>query len=242
MQIIPVIDLMGGQVVHAKHGLRGQYQPINSQLTPLSEPLAIVEALLKLYPFDTLYIADIDAILGVGSHFEVVESICKTYPQLNLWLDSGVRQANARALYMGKQVRVIIGSENIKNLQDYRAISYACQSQSQSQHILSVDFNQAGAMGISELHDTAHYWPDEVICMSLTSVGSAHGVDIDRLKQLQSINNLRSNPSIIYAAGGLRNVDEAKELAKLDIKGILVATALHQKELSVVDIHYLKTI
>ncbi len=238
MQIIPVIDLMGGQVVHAKHGLRGQYQPINSQLTPLSEPLAIVEALLKLYPFDTLYIADIDAILGTGSHIEVIENICKTYPQLNLWLDCGIRQANARALYMSKQVRVIIGSENIKNLQDYRAISYACHSQ----HILSVDFNQAGAMGISELHETAHYWSDEVICMSLTSVGSAHGVDIGRLKQLQSLNNLRSNPSIIYAAGGLRNVDEAKELAKLDIKGILVATALHQKELSVEDIHYLETI
>lgn len=238
MQIIPVIDLMGGQVVHAKHGLRGQYQPINSQLTPLSEPLAIVEALLKLYPFDTLYIADIDAILGVGSHIEVIESVCESYPQLNVWLDSGIRQANARALYMGKQVKAIVGSENIENLQDYRAISYACKSQ----HILSADFNQAGAMGIPELHDTAHYWPDEVICMSLTTVGSAQGIDIEQLKKLNALNSLRKHPSAIYAAGGLRDMNDAKELTELGIKGVLVATALHQKKLSVEDIHYLATI
>ncbi len=235
MQIIPVIDLMGGQVVHAKHGLRGQYQPINSQLTPLSEPLAIIEALLKLYPFETLYIADIDAILGNGSHIEVIESISEAYLQLKLWLDSGIQQANARALYMGQQFKAIVGSENIENLQDYRAISYACNSQ----HILSVDFNQLGAMGIPELHQTAHYWPDEVICMTLSKVGSGQGVDIERLKQLQSMNSLRKIPSIMYAAGGLKDANDIKNLAELNIKGVLVATALHQNKLTANDIQLL---
>lgn len=235
MKIIPVIDLMGSQVVHAKHGLRGQYQPIKSQLTALSEPLAIVKALLKLYPFEVLYIADLDAILGTGSQIEVIESISEAYPNLNLWLDSGIQQANARALYMGKQIKAIVGSENIENLQDYRAISYACNSQ----HILSVDFNQAGAMGIPELHQTAHYWPDEVICMTLSKVGSEQGVDIEQLKQLQAMNRLRKTPSIIYAAGGLRNADDAKTLAQLGIEGILVATALHQDKLKTNDIQQL---
>ncbi|MBC7787585.1 MAG: hypothetical protein H7Z18_09175 [Methylophilaceae bacterium] len=235
MQIIPVIDLMGGQVVHAKHGLREQYQPIKSQLTPLSEPLAIVEALLKLYPFDTLYIADIDAILSIGSHIEVIESISENYPQLNLWLDSGIQQANARALYMGKQIKAIVGSENIESLQDYRAISYACNSQ----HILSIDFNHAGEMGIPELHKTAHFWPDEVICMTLSKVGSGQGFDIERLKQLQSMNSLRKKPSVMFAAGGLRDVNDVKNLAELNIKGMLVATALHQKKITSNDIKLL---
>lgn len=228
---------MSGKVVHAKHGLRGQYQPINSQLTPSSEPLAIVEALLKLYPFATLYIADVDAILGLGAHIEVIESISKTYPQLNLWLDNGIGQANARALYMGNQVKAIVGSENIENLQDYRAISYACHSQ----HILSVDFNQLGAMGIPELHETAHYWPDEVICMTLSKVGSGQGFDIERLKQLQAMNRLRKIPSSLYAAGGLRDVNDIKSLAELSIKGVLVATALHHGKLSTGDIKQLAT-
>ena len=238
MQIIPVIDLMNGQVVHAKHGLRGKYQPINSKLTPLSEPLSVVKALLKLYPFGTIYIADIDAILGNGSHIEAIESIIEANPQLSIWLDCGIRQANARALYMGKQVQAVVGSENIENLQDYRAISYACHSH----HILSVDYNQAGAMGIPELHDTAHYWPDTVICMSLTSVGSAQGIDFVRLKELNAMNTLRKCPSNIYAAGGLRNITDAKALADMGINGVLVATALHQKKLSQEDIHYLATI
>ena len=229
---------MSGQVVHAKHGLRGQYQPIKSQLTTSNAPLAIARALLKLYPFDTLYIADIDAILGTGSNIEVIESIANTYPKQTIWLDSGIRQANARALYMGKQIKPIVGSENIENLQDYRAISYACKSQ----HILSVDFNQAGAMGIPELHDTAHYWPNELICMSLTAVGSCEGVDVERLKKLNTLNALRKHPTTIYAAGGLRDVNDAIQLTKLDIKGVLVATALHQKKLSAKDIHHLATI
>ena len=232
MQIIPVIDLMGNQVVHAKHGLRDQYQPIKSQLSSSSEPLAIVEALLKLYPFELLYIADIDAILDKGSHIEVIESINQAFPQLHLWLDSGIRQVNARALYMGKNIKAIVGSENIENLQDYRAISYACHSQ----HILSLDFNHAGAMGIPELHQTAHYWPDEVICMTLAKIGSGQGFDIEQLKQLQAMNSLRRIPSVMYAAGGLWDIDDALRLEEFGIKGVLVASALHQGQLSADDI------
>jgi len=68
MIIIPVLDLMNGEVVHAKHGNRHEYLPIKSVLTYSSEPLAVVQALLALYPFKQLYIADINAIQKTGSH------------------------------------------------------------------------------------------------------------------------------------------------------------------------------
>ena len=238
MQIIPVIDLMQGQVVHAKHGMRGQYQPIQSQLTASHEPLQVVDALLKLYPFDTLYIADIDAILGLPPHIDIIKSICERYPTLNIWLDSGIKQANASALGMSRQIKTIVGSENIAMLQNYHAISDAC-NKVHSTPILSLDFNQSGAMGIPELHDTAYYWPNTVICMSLTQVGSGQGIDIERLKQLEAMNNVREKPSVMYAAGGLRGVEDAKKLREFGIKGVLVATALHQRKLSRRDIESL---
>jgi phosphoribosylformimino-5-aminoimidazole carboxamide ribotide isomerase len=234
LQVIPVIDLMQGQVVHAKFGLRSQYQPIQSSLCNGSSPLAIVAALLKLYPFQTLYIADLDAILGVGNHTELIELISKTYPQLTIWLDSGIRQANTCALYKTKQIKLVIGSENIANLQDYRAINKACKGQ----HILSLDYAATSQLGINELHESARFWPDNTICMTLNAVGSAQGVDINRLNTLIQLNKRQETPSKIYAAGGVRNPSDLELLTTMGITGVLVASALHNQKISAQDLQH----
>ena len=238
MQIIPVVDLMQGQVVHAKRGIRSQYQPIQSSLCDNSAPLTIIEALLKLYPFQTLYIADLDAILGTGNHSELIAHISETYPQLTIWLDCGIRQMNARALYHGTNIRPVIGSENIANLQDYRAISYGCESQ----HVLSLDYSATSAMGIPELHDKARFWPDDTICMTLNAVGNTQGVDLGRLSNLIMLNRARKTPSKLYAAGGVSNMADMEALTKMGITGVLVATALHAGKLSKADIETIHTI
>ena len=232
MQIIPVIDLMQNQVVHAKFGQRSHYQPIQSKICDSSEPLAITAALLALYPFRTLYIADLDAILGLSDHTNAIEKICLTYPHLTIWLDSGIGQMNARALYKSPQIRSVIGSESIASLQDYRAISYAIHSN----HILSLDYSATSAMGIAELHDQSRFWPDNTICMTLNAVGSAHGVDVTRLKHLIALNKARKNASRIYAAGGIRNVEDLATLASMQVSGALLATALHNGNISTADL------
>jgi len=231
---------MQGQVVHAKFGLRSQYLPIQSSLCNGSAPLVVVAALLELYPFQTLYIADLDAILGVGHHAELIEIISNTYPQLTIWLDSGIRQVNARALYPSNQnqsnrIKPVVGSENIANLQDYRAISDACESQ----HILSLDYSATSAMGIVELHASAHYWPDDTICMTLNAVGSTQGIDCERLHSLIKLNQVRKKPSRLYAAGGVRDINDIQQLNKLGIAGVLIATALHSGKLSHADLQLL---
>lgn len=232
MHIIPVIDLKDGVVVHAKLGHRSHYLPIESQISTSSMPLDIVAALLELYPFQTLYIADLDAILGVGEHRDTIETICQTYPQLTIWLDCGIRQMNDRALYLDKQIKPVVGSENIQSLQDYRAISYACQSK----HVLSLDYTATSYMGISELHDAARFWPDDTICMTLNAVGSNQGIDFERLNTLIKMNGTRKSGSRIYAAGGVRNLNDLRTLAGMGITGALIATALHNKQLTADDI------
>jgi phosphoribosylformimino-5-aminoimidazole carboxamide ribotide isomerase len=236
MQIIPVIDLMQNHVVHAKLGQRSHYQPIQSTLCDSSEPPAITAALLELYPFKTLYIADLDAILGKGDHAEMIEKIAEKYPQLSIWLDSGVGQMNARALYKSPQIRAVIGSESIASLQDYRAISYAIHST----HILSLDYSATSQMGIAELHDQARFWPDDTICMTLNAVGSAQGVDEARLKHLIALNSVRKNPSRIYAAGGIRHLDDLQTLASMRVAGALIATALHNGSINKADLMQLQ--
>ena len=66
MEVIPVIDLKGGAVVRARHGDRASYRPIETPLSPTSDPLDVVAGLLSVHAFRTLYIADLDAIEGYG--------------------------------------------------------------------------------------------------------------------------------------------------------------------------------
>ena len=235
MQIIPVIDLMRGQVVHAKRGNRTHYQALQSSLCATSEPLAVVAALLKLYPFRTIYIADLDAILGLDNHTQFIQQISHAFPTVNFWLDSGIRQVNARALYYGNEnsnISAVIGSENIANLQDYRAISYACESK----HILSLDYSATSSLGINELHQNARFWPDRTICMTLNTVGSEEGFDSKRLNAVNELNLARKNPSKLYAAGGMRHMGDLKTITDMGWAGALVATALHNGCLKASDI------
>lgn len=229
MQVIPVIDLKNGHVVHAKHGQRAIYQPIKSILSSASDAFGIVEGLLKLYPFRTIYIADIDAITGTGNHFEQIELLSGMYPHINWWVDNGVRNVNTRILYAPQaNIRAVFGSEHIHTLQDYRALSYAYESR----HVLSLDKLDNVELGTSELHTSGLYWPEDAICMTLNQVGSNAGPDILRLQTLMQLNRARKKPANIFAAGGVKNNDDLLQLEHLGVAGTLVASALHSGEIT----------
>ena len=53
MEVIPVLDLKGGVVVHARMGQRDQYRPIETPLAPTSKPADVARGLLAIYPFTT---------------------------------------------------------------------------------------------------------------------------------------------------------------------------------------------
>ena len=226
-------------MVHAKHGNRHAYQPIKSILSASSEVFSIVEGLLKLYPFRTIYMADIDAITNSGHHFEQIELLCSMYPHITWWVDNGVRNVEAHILYTPQaNIRAVFGSEHIHTLQDYHAMSYAYKSR----HVLSLDkldnvkldnvkLDNA-ELGAAELHHTGLHWPDDAICMTLNNVGSKAGPDIARLQALQQLNLARKNPANLYAAGGVRNMEDLLALKQLGVAGALVASALHSGEIT----------
>ena len=227
--MIPVIDLKNAQVVHAKHGQRASYQPVSSILSAASDVFSVEEGLLKLYPFRTIYMADIDAISNSGNHFEQIELLCSMYPHITWWVDNGVRNLNARILYAPQtNIRAVFGSEHIHTLQDYRAMSYAYENR----HVISLDMLDSVALGAAELHTSDLYWPDDVICMTLNNVGSNAGPDIARLQALQQLNLARNNPANLHAAGGVRNMDDLLALKQLGVAGALVASALHNGKIT----------
>ncbi len=225
MEIIPVIDLMHGQIVHAKLGQRQHYQPIQSLLCRSSIPIDIVNALVELYSFERLYIADLDAITKQGHHSNLIKDIQKQHPSIEIWLDAGLSAVDALADWKKLNLMHVIGSENLNSIHDLVNIHQALNSN----FVLSLDFNQAGFLGCNELQTNAEYWPKKVIAMTLCQVGSQLGADIEKLTSIKNMAEDRQ----IYAAGGVRNNDDIKTLQRLNIAGALVATALHNKNLDI---------
>jgi len=223
MEIIPVIDLMQGQVVHARLGQRHLYQPINSSLCRSSTPIAIVDALLELYPFKRLYIADIDAIKGFSHHLDTIKKIRMQYPNIDIWLDAGISNVAALEIWQNLALTHVIGSENIASVTDLIAIHQKLAGQ----FVLSLDFNHSGFIGCVELETNKTIWPNKVIIMDLMLVGSEQGPDINRLQNIIKLAGDRK----VYAAGGVKNNEDLDQLSSLNISGALVATALHNGNL-----------
>ena len=219
MEIIPVIDLLHGKVVRAQRGERDRYLPIISQLCDSCEPLEITHALIELYPFKTLYIADLNAIQGMGDNAAVVMQLQHHFPHIDFWLDTGITAANAWPYRDTAAIRCVIGSEVLKNIAQY---THLISSLAPARPVLSLDFNRYGLLGPEALLQP-EYWPQELICMTLAKVGSYEGPDFEKIAGLAATNSHRG----IYAAGGIRDIDDLKRLHALGAAGALIASTLH---------------
>lgn len=224
MNIIPVLDLMNGLVVHAKHGNRHEYLPIKSSLTDSSEPLAVVQAVLAFYPFKQLYIADINAIQKTGNHKNTIIEITNNFSNVEIWLDAGFDSQSSIKSYQSRNIKPVLGSESLGSIDQYQALS----SVSQHRAILSLDYKEDLFQGAQDLLSDASLWPNDLIVMTLNKVGSNAGPDLAKLASLK----IRTKHSKIYAAGGVRNSADLEALKASNISGALVASALHNGALT----------
>ncbi|MBM3351399.1 MAG: nickel transporter [Betaproteobacteria bacterium] len=234
MQIIPVIDLLNGVAVHARHGDRKHYQVIQSQLTKSKQPIDVVQALLDYYPFQNLYIADLDAIQKLNgpdsSNYSVIEAITQRFPTLNIWVDAGIGKREELTKWQQLGCHLILGSESFASLNAYRSLIATLNNSSVSgqDYALSLDFMPQGYHGPIELSTNSHYWPKDVILMTLANVGSNLGVNMvipDVYKKYAATHKL-------YVAGGIRDAHDLTLLKQAGFHGALIATALHQKQIT----------
>lgn len=222
MEIIPVLDLKAGHVVHARRGHRDTYQPIVSRLSPTSMPRDVLAALLQLHAFTSVYIADLDAIEKTGEHAQIITDLARQYPDIEFWLDAG---GTARAgMTAADNIRGVIGSESLRDV--------AALGASDAAAILSLDFRGEDFLGPPDLLDAPGLWPDRVIVMTLARVGSGTGPDLDRLASIKQ----RAGARRLYAAGGVRDAADLEALRDAGAAGILVASGLHDGRLSPADL------
>jgi phosphoribosylformimino-5-aminoimidazole carboxamide ribotide isomerase len=218
LRAIPVIDLMGGQVVRAHLGDRASYRPIESPLSPTSDALDVVRGLLSVYPFPTLYVADLDAIQSRGDNIPVLRRIRGEFPTLDLWIDNGAADPDALDAIVGADLGApVIGSES------QRDIALIARHRDSKRIVLSLDFRGDTFQGAGEILAEPKLWPRRVIVMTLARVGSLAGPDLARLAAVRAIAGGRE----LYAAGGVRDAADLSALKAEGAAGALIATALH---------------
>jgi phosphoribosylformimino-5-aminoimidazole carboxamide ribotide isomerase len=219
MQIVPVIDLKGALVVHARRGERGSYAPIVTPLSRSAEPVAVLSGLLSVAPFQAIYVADLDAIMMGRDLSPVVESLADRFPMLEFWVDAGIAAPIAAdALLRHERLNLVIGSESQGDLRLLDAF------RDHPRVLLSLDFRGDEFIGPADLIDRPEHWPKRVIVMTLARVGSGAGPDLVRLARIVAQVPGRA----VFAAGGVRDEHDLAALLKSGVAGALVATAIHQ--------------
>ena len=217
MKLIPVLDLMAGQVVHARRGARDQYQPMRSLLCPSAAPEAILQALIENFKCDTIYIADLDAIRFRRPQLALLEKLKSRFAKIQFWLDAGIAdQRSFISLERYNLATLVIGSESLTEIGWLEPIA-------KDDWILSLDFKKNNFLGDPQLLENTSIWPKRLLAMNLTQVGSESGPDFELLKKLQKLNS----SAAIFSAGGVRDCHDLKKLQQYGISGALVATALH---------------
>lgn len=177
----------------------------------------MVAGLLRLHGFSTLYIADLDAIRRRGDQTAVIRALREQFPHLDIWIDPGI---DTRARYDAWRNAApglpVLGSETLAEpglLADALA----------ADGLVSLDFSGDTLLGLPELLERPERWPRRVIVMCLDRVGADAGPNTRRLQQLRRL----SPAAQLYAAGGVRDLEDLLRLRQLGVSGALLASALH---------------
>ena len=234
MKIVPVIDILNGKVVHAVKGQRHNYQPLESILFKLTEPLEVAKG-FKTLGFTELYVADLNAIIDCSTSFEIFENIVEE-TGLRLMVDAGITSIErAQKLFANGVSKLIIGTET---LQSKKFVGQAVETFGSERIVVSLDLKgdkilvKLGFDGclspICLLQDFKRMGVSQVIVLDLARVGSGDGVNTDFLKKVIAEVGVQ-----VYVGGGVRDIKDLVELRNLGIAGALVATAIHSGKISI---------
>src|SRR5262245_53488615 len=112
MRINPVIDLKGGQVVHARAGRREDYRPISSRLTPSSDPVDVAQAFRAHFRLTEPYLADLDAIAGAPPALATYAALRSL--GFRLCIDAGVRDVSGSEPLAAAGIdQIVVGLETM---------------------------------------------------------------------------------------------------------------------------------
>jgi phosphoribosylformimino-5-aminoimidazole carboxamide ribotide isomerase len=238
LQIIPVIDLMAGQVVRGIAGRRNEYRPIESPLVCDAKPVSLGRAFAAL-GLKRSYIADLDAIGGADPAWSTYEELAAV--GLELWIDAGTgctQRATAMQRFAASTSAVsgiVIGLESLSNP---GALADVASVVGPRLAVFSLDLKAGrplageawGQMPAEEIVALAvDGGIERAIVLDLAQVGRAQGVGTVELCRRLAAQFPRLE---LIAGGGVRGPADLEQLSAAGCSSAMVATALHDGSLA----------
>jgi phosphoribosylformimino-5-aminoimidazole carboxamide ribotide isomerase len=236
-RIIPVLDVMNGQVVRAVGGRRDEYRPIVSKLTTSTEPIEVAKALIEATGATELYVADLDAITGMDRSGRTVASLAEQCG-VRLFADMGIRtKRDVRSMPRHKNIVPVLGSETISG----PTVTYPLGD---GDWAFSLDLfndrlmgNWAAWSGFDVCSDE-HVWEmadtaigvcgaGTIIVIDLAKVGTGTGPGTEYWCRKIRATWPEVEEVEIIAGGGVRSWEDVQQLGEFCADAVLVASALH---------------
>jgi phosphoribosylformimino-5-aminoimidazole carboxamide ribotide isomerase len=233
MRVVPVLDLMGGEVVRGIGGRRHEYRRIVSRLTASSHPRDVALALRSNFGCRELYVADLDAILGTEPDWPTLSEL--QAESFDLWVDAGVRGVT-RACQLAEVgiVNLIVGLETVTGPEELGEIVRLFGERI----VFSLDLCHGEPLGsrsawngwsAGEIATEAiHHGVRRLLVLDLAQVGRGDGTGTRDLCALLQADF----PEIeLSAGGGVRGLADLRALRAAGVQVALVASALHDARL-----------
>jgi phosphoribosylformimino-5-aminoimidazole carboxamide ribotide isomerase len=215
--------------VHAVRGERERYRPVRGALAgDDGDPLALARAFRSRLGLDELYVADLDAIGGVGEHGACIGALAR---EARVMVDAGAAEpGRAQALLGGGAHRVVVGTETLRGpraldrlLAELPAGAVILSIDLRDGRLLSPDATLAGLAALDAVARLHRPGVRETVVLDLARVGSGAGPDVALIGAIHA-----AFPDLeLLAGGGVRDVEDLHALGAAGAAGALVATALH---------------
>ncbi|MFA5365429.1 MAG: HisA/HisF-related TIM barrel protein [Candidatus Bathyarchaeia archaeon] len=233
MKVIPVIDVLNGIAVHGIRGERKHYLPLKSGLTNSTNPIEIASTFEQL-GFGSLYIADLDAIMGKSANLDIYKQITKK-TCLELMVDAGTTDRTKAEQVLGSGAKIVIGSESLSSLDfvkqaitDYGTQKVVVSIDQKNGKLLTHAEDLALLDACSVAQKLANLGVRQIILLDLDRVGTEHGINSDVLRCV-----LDNSAVDVFVGGGIHGLSELEQLRSLGVSGVLVATVLHNGKVTV---------
>ena len=229
LNLIPVVDLLQGQVVRAVRGDRKAYRPIVSALCASSDPVTVARILCDHCAARRLYVADLDALQGGAVQVAVLADLLRALPEVELWLDAGLADADAGRALRGQlapyasRIVLVYGSESLRS----REALERCFARDEEGAALSLDRRDGQRLDPAGCWEAVELWPARLIVMTLERVGSGAGPDLETLQDVRRL----APAAMVIGAGGIRSEDDLARAGAAGADAWLVASALHDLQL-----------
>jgi phosphoribosylformimino-5-aminoimidazole carboxamide ribotide isomerase len=224
VEIWAAIDLQHGRVVSLRKG-----DP-NESTVWTDDPLVIAEC-WERQQIDGLHIIDLDGALDMGSNRTTVESIIRktnvpvqvggglrSETDVQRWLDLGAdRVVLGTLVYNDPSILIQIlnkyGPEKIVVATDYRNGMIVTKGWRNTEDLKITK-------AVSSLQATGIRF---VLATAVELDGTARGPDISTLQEIRA-----STDMFVLASGGVRIIEDVRELQRARIDGVIIGRALYE--------------